>query len=148
MKDERIEQAKNKVRSELAVITYLAIALSFLVKTLAFNMSLAECLTEYLILIFFPLYQFIRMHTMKISLYSSPGSKQYRHNLWLVAAILLFTAALSVFSMLNRPTGVNSYQPAFFMVLFMVLFFVVYLIVNRYNGHKAHKYEAEFDDRD
>lgn len=148
MKDERIQQAQNKVRSELAVITYLAIALSFLVKTLAFDMSLAECLTEYLILILFPLYQFIRMHTMKISLYSSPGSKQYRHNLLFVAAILLITAALSVFSMLNRSTIVDFHKPVLFLVLFMVLFVVVYFIANGYNRHKAHKYEAEFDEKD
>ncbi|SHN83243.1 DUF6773 family protein [Desulfitobacterium chlororespirans] len=148
MKDERIEQAQNKIRSELAVITYLAIALSFLVKTLAFEMSLTECITEYLILIFFPLYQFVRMHTMKISLYSSPGSKQYRNNLLFVASTLLITAALFVFGMLNRSTIVDFHKPVLFLVLFMVLFVVVYFIANGYNRHKAHKYETEFDDED
>lgn len=146
MKDERIEQARNKIRSELAVIVYIAIALSFLVKTLAFDMSLTECITEYLILIFFPLYQFIRMHTMKISLYNRPGSKQSRHSLLMAAAILLITFASSFYGMTKRTAVVNWPEPLLFLALFVVLFFAVYFIANRYNQHKAHKYEAEFDD--
>ena len=84
LKDERIEQGKNKIWSELAIIMYLGVALSFSVKILVFKMDLMECITEYLILIFTPLYQFIRMHMMKISIYSERGNKQSIKNLSLI----------------------------------------------------------------
>lgn len=76
MKDERIEQAKNKIRSEMTVIIICGVAISFLVKTLVFNMNIRECITEYLILILSPLYQFIRMHMMRVSIYSKQGDKK------------------------------------------------------------------------
>ncbi|MDR3601843.1 MAG: hypothetical protein P4L49_15385, partial [Desulfosporosinus sp.] len=82
MKDERIEQAKLKIRSEMAIIILYGVAVSFLVKTLVFKMSLQESLIEYLIMIFFPIYQFIRLHMLKVSSYSEHGKKSAIKNLF------------------------------------------------------------------
>jgi len=46
LKDERIEQGKNKIWSELAIIMYLGVALSFSVKILVFKMDLMECIVS------------------------------------------------------------------------------------------------------
>ncbi|AFM00370.1 MULTISPECIES: DUF6773 family protein [Desulfitobacterium] len=146
MKDERIEQVQQKVRSEIAVIILIGVALSFIVKTFIYNMGLKECMTEYLILIFFPLYQFIRLHTLKVGIYSQRGSKESRNNLVMVSAMLFVTFALSIYGLFQRSPIGDWQGPLTFLALFMVLFLAVYFITNRYNQHKAHKYEMEFDD--
>lgn len=139
MKDERIEQAKNKIRSEMAVILYLGIVVSFVVKTLVFKMNLQQCITEYIILIFFPLYQFIRLHMMK-SIYSECKNQQLLKNLLMVIAII---AVLAAFIMKN---SINQTGSLGFLMIFLVFFAVIYVIVNKFNQHRGHKYEEEYDD--
>lgn len=135
MKDERIEQAKHKIRSEMAFIIFLGVAVIFLVKTLVFKMKLQECMTEYIILIFFPLYQFIRMHMMKISIYSERGNTQSIKNLLITIAIIAVASVTY-----GGPDSVVS------MIPFLALFVAVFFIANKYNQHRGHKYEKEFDD--
>jgi len=146
MKDERIEQAKNKIRSEMAIIILYGVAVSFLVKTVVFKMDLLKCITEYLILIFFPLYQFIRMHMMKISIYSQRGNKRSLRNLLIAIAILVIASAVSIF---NRMTESEVYvwqNSAAAIFAFLILFVAIYCIVNKYNQFRSHKYEEEFKD--
>lgn len=97
MRDERVEQAKNKIRSEIAVIIYIAIAVSFIVKRFYLNMSLEECITEYLILIFFSVYEVIRMNMLKVSLfnvYPKRGNRQ----LMIVMIVAFLIVALAAFA--------------------------------------------------
>jgi len=146
MKDERIEQAKNKIWSELAIIMYLGVALSFSVKILVFKMDLMECITEYLILIFTPLYQFIRMHMMKISIYSERGNKQSVRNLIITIAVLVVVSAVFIFDSIKKSAVYNWQSPAIFLFTFLVLFVAIFFIANKYNQHRGHEYEKEFDD--
>lgn len=144
MKDERIEQAKSKIRSELAIIILYGAALLFVVKTLVFHMNLQECLTEYLILVFFPIYQFIRMHMMKVSIYSKPGNKQYIRNL-----LIMFFILGSIFAayILSSKKPLYVWQNSFIFLLIYILVFVLLVFgVNKFNQHQGHKYEKEFDD--
>lgn len=146
MKDERIEQAKHKIRSEISVIIFIGVVISFVIKTLVLDMSLRECITEYVIMIFYPLYQFIRMHTLKISLYNKRGSIESRNSLVRAVVMLLITFALGLYGLMKQPVGIDWQGPLSFFVLFAVLFFALYFLTNKFNQNKAHKYELEFDE--
>ncbi|AHF06315.1 DUF6773 family protein [Desulfitobacterium metallireducens] len=146
MNDERVEQAKNKIWSELAIIIFCGVALSFLVKTLVFNMNLTECITEYLILIFSPLYQFIRMHMMKISIYSTHVNRQSLKNLIIAIVIVLVASAVSIFKKMKESAVYDWQRPAVFLFIFLVSFISLSFITNKYNRNRGHEYEKEFDD--
>ncbi|WP_041274418.1 DUF6773 family protein [Desulforamulus reducens] len=135
MKDERIEQAKNKIRSEMALVVFIGVVVSFLVKTLVYKMTLQECITEYVIMIFFPAYQFIRMHMMKISIYSQRGNKQSVKNLLIIIAVLVVASA--VYGGKSAVSGIFT---------FLALFIAIFFITNKYNQYAGHKFEEEFDD--
>lgn len=146
MKDERIEQAKNKIQSEMAIIIFIGVIVSFLVKTLVFNMDLQECITEYIIMIFSPLYQLIRMHMMKISIYSERGNKQSVKNLIITIAVLVVASAVFIFDSMTE-SAVYVWQSSVAGIFtFLVLFVAIFFIANKYNQHRGHKYEKEFDD--
>ncbi|EHQ88107.1 DUF6773 family protein [Desulfosporosinus youngiae] len=145
MKDERIEQAKNKIRSEMAIIILYAVAISFLVKTLVFNMDLQECITEYIILIFFPLYQLIRMHMMKVSIYSKRLNKQSIRNFLIAIAVIVFVFSVIIINSVKKSDLYNWQSSVVFISIFLVLFTSIYFIANKYNQIRAHRYENEFD---
>lgn len=146
MKDERIQQAINKIRSEMAIIILLGVALSFLVKTLVFNMGLKDCITEYLIMILFPLYQFVRMHMMKISIYSGRRDKQSIKTMFITISFFLVVSSMSLFGKMKESTEYNWQSPVGFLLIFLVLFISIYLMTNKSNQKRAKKYEKEFDD--
>ncbi len=146
MKDERIEQAKLKIRSEMAIIILYGAALSFLVKTLVFNISLQESMTEYFILIFFPLYQFVRMHMLKVSIHSEGGKKSSIKNLLIVIGVLVIASMVLILNSIKKSTMYDWHSPVVFLVIFIVLFLVLFLLTHKYNQYRSHKYEEEFDD--
>lgn len=142
MKDERIEQAKNKIRSEMTVIIIWGVAISYLVKTLVFKMSLEQCITEYLILILSPLYQFMRMHTMKVSLYDKRGNKL---SVKKVIMTIIFLVIASVVFIVNS-AKYNSNGSIISLFPFLLLFLSLIFIFNKFNLKLSNKYEEEFDD--
>ncbi|EGW39034.1 DUF6773 family protein [Desulfosporosinus sp. OT] len=146
MKDERIEQAKLKIRSEMAIIILYGVALSFLVKTLVFKMSLQDSLLEYLILIFFPLYQFIRMHMMKVSIYNEREKKTSLKNLIIVIGILVVASMVLIFNSMKKSAMYDWQSPVIFLLIFIVLFLAIFFLTYKFNRYRSHKYEEEFDD--
>lgn len=146
MKDERIEQAKNKIRSEMAIIIFVGVIVSFLVKTWVFNMDLQESITEYVIMIFFPLYQFIRMPMMKISIYSERGNKQSVKNLIVIIAVLVVASAVFIFHSMTESAVYVGQNSVASILTFLVLFVAIFFIANKYNHYRGHKYEKEYDD--
>ena len=146
MKDERIQQAINKIRSEMAIIILFGVALSFLVKTLVFNMSLKECMTEYLIMILSPLYQFVRMQMLKISIYSERGNKQSTKTLLIAISIFLVASAMTLFKKMKESAVYNWQSSVVFLLIFIVLFSAIHLMTNKFNHQRGLKYVKEFDD--
>lgn len=146
MKDERIEQAKLKIRSEMATISLYGVAVSFLIKTLVFKMSLQESLTEYFILIFFPLYQFIRMHMLKVSIYSEHGKKSSIKNLFVAIGILVVASIVLIVNSIKTSAVYDWHSPVIFLFIFIVLFVAIFILANKFNYYRGHKYEQEFDD--
>lgn len=147
MRDERIEQAKNKIRSEMATIIFIAMAVSFLTKALIFRMDFKECITEYAVMIFFPLYQFIRMHMMEISIYSNYEKKQSIKNLIVTIIILLIVSVISIFVSMTKSPAYNWQSGATRILTYSVLFVAIFFITIKYNKHRSEKYEREFDDK-
>ncbi|WP_206812554.1 DUF6773 family protein [Paradesulfitobacterium ferrireducens] len=145
MKDERIEQAKNKIRSEIAIIILYGVAISILVKTLVFKMGIQQCITEYFIVIFFPLYQFIRMHMMKVSIYRERGNKQMLKGLIITIVVFIIVSAVSLFNSMKNPTTYH-WQSTVFLIAYLVLFITISFFVHKFNQYRGHKYEKEFDD--
>ncbi len=146
MKDERIEQAENKIRNEMAIIIFIGVIVSFSVKILVLNMNLQECITEYVIMIFFPLYQLIRMHMMKVSFYSESGNKQSVMKLIITIAVLVVASAVFIFDSMTD-SAVYIWQSSVADIFtFLVLFVAIFFIANKYNQYRGHKYEKEFDD--
>lgn len=142
MKDERIEQAKNKIRSEMTVLIIWGVAISFLVKTLVFKMSLQQCLTEYLILVLAPVYQFIRMHTLKVVLYKDNSDNRSLRKL--VMAIIFVAVAASVYFV--DTTKYYSQGLPIIQVLFLVIFIALVVFLSKFNNRRGLKYEREYDD--
>jgi cell shape-determining protein MreD len=146
MKDERVEQAINKIRSEMAIIIFSFVLISFLVKTAVFRMNLPETTTEFLILIFSPLYQFIRMQMMKISIYNEPSSKQSIKQLFMIIALLVFVSVVFIIKAVKKSAVYDWQSSGISMVIYIILFAALTLLVNKFNRYRAHKYEKEFDD--
>jgi len=146
MKDERIEQAKLKIRSEMAIIILYGIGVSFLVKILVFKMSLQESMIEYLILIFFPLYQFIRMHMLKVGIYSEHGKKSSLKNLFVTIGILVVASIVLIVNSIKTSAVYDWHSPVIFLFIFIVLFLAIFFLANKFNYYRGHKYEKEFDD--
>ncbi len=67
-KDERIEQAKQKIGSEMMQLVFYGVVISFLAKTLFLHYELKQCLLEFLILVLVPIYQAIRCRQLGIVL--------------------------------------------------------------------------------
>ena len=55
IKDERIEQARNKIWAEMMQILYFIAIFSFVVKILFLHQSLQDCTLEYVVLILTPI---------------------------------------------------------------------------------------------
>ena len=130
----------------MAIIILLGVSVSFLIKVLVFNMQIEDCLTEYLIIILSPLYQFIRMHMMKVSIYSECGNKQFSKNLLIVIVITLVASAMAVFKF-RKELAIFVWQNSIpFIIAFPALFAAMYFIANKFDQIRGHKYENEFDD--
>ena len=143
-KDERVEQAKSKIYSELMQIIFYIVVASFCVKALYFNMDLKQCATEYIILILCPLYQAIRSRQMGVVL----STESSRKALLPIAAILILMAVLLWLKNRNLPTEINAVSVLLTLAAFAVLFLVVQGIFVHLERKRAKKLEHQYDDED
>ena len=66
--DERTLQVRNRIYAELMRIMLCVVVLSFCIKTLYFHMDLAQCMTEYILMILAPVYQAVRIRQTEVVL--------------------------------------------------------------------------------
>ena len=138
IKDERIEQARNKIWAEMMQILYFIAVLSFVVKILFLHQSLQDCTLEYVILILTPIYQMIRARQMGVVLnvVAKPNPKR------LVASLVGGMVAVGIcFAMQTEAK-----QPAeIFTMLgtFVVVFLVVQFGMYRMGKRRQEKLEKE-----
>ena len=140
IKDERIEQARNKIWAEMMQILYFIAIFSFVVKILFLHQSLQDCTLEYVVLILTPIYQMIRARQMGVVLnvVAKPNPKR------LVASLVGGMVAVGIcFAMQTEAK-----QPAeIFTMLgtFVVVFLVVQFGMYRMGKRRQEKLEKVYD---
>lgn len=144
LKDERVEQAKSKIYSELMLIIFYIVVASFCVKALYFHMDLKQCATEYIILILTPIYQVIRSRQMGVVL----STKSSRKALLPTAAIIILMVVLLWMSNKGVPSTARTISAVLSLAVFAVLFLVVQGIFIHLERKRAEKLEHQYDDED
>lgn len=144
LKDERVEQAKSKIYSELMLIIFYIVVASFCVKALYFHMDLKQCATEYIILILTPIYQAIRSRQMGVVL----STKSSRKALLPTAAIIILMVVLLWMSNKGVPSTARTISAVLSLAVFAVLFLVVQGIIIHLERKRAEKLEHQYDDED
>ncbi|WP_337529664.1 DUF6773 family protein [Anaerotignum faecicola] len=144
LKDERVEQAKSKIYSELMLIIFYIVVASFCVKALYFHMDLKQCATEYIILILTPIYQAIRSRQMGVVL----STKSSRKALLPTAAIIILMVVLLWMSNKGVPSTARTISAVLSLAVFAVLFLVVQGIFIHLERKRAEKLEHQYDDED
>ena len=144
LKDERVEQAKSKIYSELMLIIFYIVVASFCVKALYFHMDLKQCATEYIILILTPLFQAIRSRQMGVVL----STKSSRKALLPTAAIIILMVVLLWMSNKGVPSTARTISAVLSLAVFAVLFLVVQGIFIHLERKRAEKLEHQYDDED
>lgn len=144
IKDERVEQAKHKIYSELMHIIFYIVVISFMVKALYFNMDLKQCATEYIIMILCPLYQAFRSHQMGVVL----STKASRKALLPTAAILIVMAVLMWLRSSNAPSNARIASVLIYLGVFALLFLLIQGVYVHMEGKRAEKLEHQYDDED
>lgn len=144
LKDERVEQAKSKIYSELMLIIFYIVVASFCVKALYFHMDLKQCATEYIILILTPIYQAIRSRQMGVVL----STKSSRKALLPTAAIIILIVVLLWMSNKGVPSTARTISAVLSLAVFAVLFLVVQGIFIHLERKRAEKLEHQYDDED
>lgn len=144
LKDERVEQAKSKIYSELMLIIFYVVVASFCVKALYFHMDLKQCATEYIILILTPIYQAIRSRQMGVVL----STKSSRKALLPTAAIIILMVVLLWMSNKGVPSTARTISAVLSLAVFAVLFLVVQGIFIHLERKRAEKLEHQYDDED
>lgn len=143
IRDERVEQTKNKIYAELMQGVYLLIALSLIIKLLYFKMDFPQLLTEMAILILAPIYQMVRTRQLGVVL-----AGDLRQEMTWKKNILLIIIYVAVFLLFRVISG-KEITLAFFLgdvVSFIIIFFVVRAIAVRKEERRMEKLAKEYED--
>ena len=143
IKDERIEQARNKIWAEMMQILYFIAILSFVVRILLLHHSLQDCVMEYVVLILAPIYQTLRARQMGVVLnvIAKPNPKR------LVASLVGGIVVLCLLQVIHgpeRPLAEILITLGVFILAFLATQFGMY----RINKHRQEELEKEYDDED
>lgn len=140
LKDERVEQAKSKIYSELMLIIFYIVVASFCVKALYFHMDLKQCATEYIILILTPIYQAIRSRQTEVVLGTGQDSRKRATPLLLLLLIPFF---------LRKSEWTNGDFSALLPpVVFVLLFLAIQYLFFHAEKKRAEKLEKRYDAED
>lgn len=143
IRDERVEQFKNKIYGELFQLVYLFIVASFIVKSLYFKMNLSQCITEYVILIVAPLYQMVRSRQLGVVLATNLRQQMSPKRNMIGALVgIAFFFLFWWFSgrQISKEFAVS------YIVTFWVVFFLARAIFIRFEERRMKKLEREYED--
>lgn len=139
--DERIKGEYRKIYSELLSIIMVFAACSLLVKFNLYDMELRACLTEFIILIFAPLYMAVRQYMLGLNPQEAAPKKK-RRTQFLTA--IFFAAAgflLSAFFKEGR-LGEDSFLYILsFIATFTFVYYVGWKLSAYFADRKSKKYE-------
>ncbi|MDD4843668.1 MAG: hypothetical protein PHU31_04985 [Anaerotignum sp.] len=143
IRDERVEQARNKIYGELFQILFLFVMTTFLVKALYYKMELSQCITEFVIMIVTPIYQMVRSRQLGVVLATNLRQQMSpkRNILSAVTAIGLF-----FFFWVTSGKQVTAEFAFSYIVTFCVVFFLVRVGFVHLEEHRMKKLEKKFAD--
>lgn len=141
--DERTEQLKYKIGNELFTIIYYGVIISFLIKALLLNVGLKGCITEYVIMLFVPVYHYIRARQLEVSFFGS-GNKT-RNKTLITSAILAVIGTIYIIRINSADDGsiITAQSVAgfiAFIAVFAALRFIMYKIEKRRKNKLENKY--------
>lgn len=151
MKDERVIQGYQKIRSEMFLIVYYMTIVSFLIKILFLEQSMLDCLTEYVIVILAPIYQFIRSRTLQIGYYTEEYKKIGKQEL--IGGIVVMVAALvisGIYMQKRQAAGniVKADEIIAYILSFCTAFIIIRVFVVKLEGKHNRKLAEEYDEED
>lgn len=143
MKDERIIQVRNKILGEMAILMYIFVVAAFVVKTIFMEKKIVDCVVEYVILLFFPIYQYVRTRQLKISLYQpeSLGKKERRRRSVVSAAV-----AAAVFAVCFWRTSPDIKEVLPSLVAFIISFQLAKMLITKIEKNRTKRLEKEYED--
>lgn len=139
--DERIKGEYRKIYSELLSMIMVFTAVSLLVKFNLYDMELRECLTEFIILIFAPLYMVVRQFMMGLNPQETTSKKKKRIQFFVA---LFFASAgflVSTFYKEGRLKEDTLFYILSFIATFTFVYYVSWKLSAYFAGRKAKKYE-------
>mgnify|MGYP000997832904 CR=1 FL=1 len=143
IKDERVEQYKNKIYAEFFQYVYLFIVASFVIKSLYFKMDFSQCITEYVIMVAAPLYQMVRSRQLGVVL-ATKLRQQMSPRRNIITAILGIALFLLVWFTSGRQ--VSAEFAISYIVTFCVVFFLVRIVFIRLEERRLKKLEKEYEE--
>lgn len=151
MKDERVIQGYQKIRSEMFLIVYYMTIVSFLIKILFLEQSMLDCLTEYVIVILAPIYQFIRSRTLQIGYYTEEYKKIGKQEL--IRGIVVMVAALvisGIYMQKRQAAGniVKADEVIAYILSFSTVFIIIRVFIVKLEGKHNRKLAEEYDEED
>lgn len=146
MKEEKIINGLNKVRAEFSLIVYYGVILSILIKLLYFGCGFSDIITEYIIVVAFPIYQLIRTSMLKINMWNSEnGRKNCMRWIYTIVIIAFISLGFLYVWHTKKNFGVESKVNY---LLFICCFVIMYFVTGKYRKHLEKKYENEFSQND
>lgn len=144
--DERTRELRNKIGNEAFIIIYYAVIISFLIKVLFFGKGMEDCIVEYGIIIFVPIYYFIRTRQLEVSLFGN-GNKT-RNKTIVTSIVLLLAAAIYTWQMVaSGKAEVVSFKGITNIIVFIVVFsfgrYLLYTIEKKRKDKLESKYDEE-----
>ena len=139
--DERVVQARQKIGSEIMLLMYYFIVLSFCVKVLAFGMTFEDCITEFILMVGVPIYQNIRARQMKVVL----GNPRKYSRKGAVCAIVGGPIGM-LLSMWRLKGSIDKADAVTSIVTFAVTFSLVRYGFTHIEKKRAEKLEKEYED--
>lgn len=140
--DERIKNEYRKIYSELTSIIMVFVAISLLVKVNLFHMGTRECATEFIILVFSPLYMVVRQYMMGLDPNGAVSKKKQKTAF--LCAILSAVAAFSGTMYWSR--GGFDRDAATGLVAFIAVFILVYFLSRKLGAYFSEKKAKKYED--
>ncbi len=139
--DERTLQVRNRIYAELMRIMLCVVVLSFCIKTLYFHMDLAQCMTEYILMILAPVYQAVRIRQTEVVLGTGQDSRRRATPLLLLLLLIPF--------FLRRSEWANGDFSALLpLVVFVLLFLAIQYLFSHTEKKRAENLEKRYDAED
>ena len=140
--DERVKGEYRKIYSELVCLILVFSAVALMVKFHLYGMELKDCLTEFLILVGFPVYLAVRQYMLGLD--ANAGTTKKKRWISFGAALLVASAAMAVAQISRKGTIDGRFFGEVF--TFAAAFSLVYLGSRRLGRYFSEKRAKKYED--